>query len=165
MNTFRAVFLAYLLLISEQAFGQDNLCSSNELAVFSCRIGHKIVSLCATADLSETAGTLLYRFGSKSRIEIVFPETSDHPKNHFKMGLMDYSDSSGDFIRFERGDYLYTLYSWAKMPDPYTRDGVEVRKNSKLIADLRCNTSALLPEKGWEILYNAKLPSDSGRYP
>ena len=65
--------------------GPVDHCTEAEVAVFfSCRFADgKVVSLCASPDLSPTAGTLQYRFGEPGAVELSFPSEPAHPRGHF----------------------------------------------------------------------------------
>lgn len=66
-------------------------CKPGERIVFSCPFKHgKTASLCASADLTKTTGTLQYRYGMVGKTpELVFPDLEDrtvarnHPKYWF----------------------------------------------------------------------------------
>lgn len=48
-------------------------CEPTEQIVFSCRIGPKIASLCASKRLTATEGHVQYRFGPPGRVELAAP--------------------------------------------------------------------------------------------
>lgn len=78
-------------------------CAANERVLFSCPFKHgKTVSLCASADLSSTDGTLQYRYGVIGRApELMFPilaegaGASNHPKNWFRWSYFDRTSLGG----------------------------------------------------------------------
>jgi hypothetical protein len=130
------------------AHGSETLCMPGEVKLFACAVktkgkNVKIASLCASNDLSESGGFLYYRFGSKHQVEMSFSDSPTHPKENFRRGLMNYSDANGDFVWFSKGEYSYTMYSWAKGNPSVNGEGVKVRKSGKVIADLGCITPAL----------------------
>ncbi len=69
-------------------------CKPDERVVFSCPFKHgKTASLCASADLTKSTGTLQYRYGAVGRkLELIFPDLEDrtvkrnHPKYWFDWG-------------------------------------------------------------------------------
>jgi hypothetical protein len=162
MNIRCIALLVCLACVIAHAADRVSLCNADEAAVFSCSIGTKIVSLCATSDLTETTGSLYYRFGTNDRIEMVFPENKSHPKTNFMRGGMMYSGGGGDFVRFQRGAYTYTVYS--EFGKGWEREGVTVRKDGRLISSRRCQTPALVAGEGWSRLYKAKVPVDMNRF-
>lgn len=89
-------------LISVSAWSQAKSsaathCKAAERVVFSCPFKHgKTASLCASADLSPTDGTLQYRYGVVGKTpELTFPTLEegagarDHPKTWFQWSYSD----------------------------------------------------------------------------
>lgn len=66
------------------AYAKDKVipthCAPDERVVFSCPFKHgKTASLCASADLTKTTGTLQYRYGVVGKKpELVFPKLGEH---------------------------------------------------------------------------------------
>jgi hypothetical protein len=54
----------------------NTLCAPNERIIFSCPIrkSAKLVSLCASKDLTSNRGYLQYRFGAPGKIELEYPK-------------------------------------------------------------------------------------------
>jgi hypothetical protein len=151
------IYISLLACSTAHAAERASLCKPDEYAVFSCNVGAKLVSLCASSDLSENAGSLFYRFGKKTHIEMVSPDNDKHPKMNFARGVTMYaSGGGGDFIQFVRGLYTYIVY--AEIGKGLDKEGVRVEKAGKVIAELHCKTPALVPGEGWSRVYNAKLP-------
>lgn len=67
------------------------LCNATERVVFSCPFKNgKIVSLCASSDLSIDQGTLHYLYGVRGKKpELIYPSISNHPSNNFWYGEVD----------------------------------------------------------------------------
>ena len=63
-----------------------SLCEKGEKIIFSCTIKEraKIVSLCASPDVSKDRGYIQYRFGLPGKIELEFPQTREHTQQAFK---------------------------------------------------------------------------------
>jgi hypothetical protein len=160
--TVRDVLCIALACLSSPALARESLCNANESAVFSCSVGKKLVSLCATGDLNETTGALYYRYGLKDHVEMVFPENASHPKSNFVLGGTMYSGGGGDFVRFVKGEYTYTVYS--EFGKGWEREGLTVRKDGKLVSTLPCRTPALMAPDNWGKVYGAKLPVDDNRF-
>lgn len=136
-----------------------SLCEAGESAVFSCGVGGgKLVSLCASADLSEHAGTLAYRFGRPGRLELAFPETPAHPRTLFRRGSIASAGGSGDFVSFSRDAHTYTL--WADAGPSGEHAGVAVLQEGRAVASLACLTPALNPDENWARVYKARLPRE-----
>jgi hypothetical protein len=137
---------------------RPSLCTGEEVAIFSCAVGPegKILSLCASPDLSETAGTLAYRFGRKERLELTHPQGEAASRTAFRRGMV--GAAGGDFIRFSRGDTTYTLVYTDGPRLPYFA-GVEVHRGTKRIAALRCRKDPL-GDDAFALLYRGGLPSE-----
>src|SRR5438552_15599515 len=65
----------------------NSLCATNERIIFSCLVKRraKIVSVCASRDLTSERGYLQYRFGLPEKIELEFPKdrTGTQEKFHY----------------------------------------------------------------------------------
>jgi hypothetical protein len=59
------------------------LCHTDETVVFSCATGTHFLSICASPNLSKEAGYLQYRYGSKDKLELVYPTTPQPPTGLF----------------------------------------------------------------------------------
>lgn len=139
------------------------LCLAGEAAVFACQVGDgKLVSLCASADLGEHAGTLTYRFGRPDRLELTFPETPAHPKAHFRRGSIVSAGGGGDFVSFSRDAHTYTL--WADTGPSGEHAGVAVLKDGQTVANLPCRGPALNPDENWARVYKARLPREDAPF-
>jgi hypothetical protein len=69
------------------ALQPNTLCAKNERVIFSCPVKRpaKIVSVCASKDLTSEHGYLQYRFGLPGKIELEFPKdrTGTQEKFHY----------------------------------------------------------------------------------
>ena len=133
------LLLAGLLYITSlPAIATDSHCSGQEQTVFSCSLGKKIVSVCASNDISPTSGYLQYRFGQKNAPELTFPASTE-PSRHadIQARALMFSGGGGGYLRFINGRYNYIVYTaigkgWG------TKDGITVEKDHKPIAHLKC---------------------------
>ena len=130
--------MGLLYLVSLPAIATDSHCTGQEQTVFSCSLGKKIVSVCASKDISPTSGYLQYRFGPKNAPELVFPASTEpaHRSDIQARSLM-FSGGGGGYLRFINGGYNYIVYTaigkgWG------TKDGVSVEKDHKPVAHLKC---------------------------
>ncbi|HEV2512342.1 hypothetical protein [Bosea sp. (in: a-proteobacteria)] len=135
---------------------RPSLCRAGETAIFSCAIGGKTASLCASADLGPSQGSLTYRFGRKGAIELTHPEAPALPDQAFSTAVVGDAGFAGDIVRFNRGETRYTLYSII-VKGQGERDGIRVSRAGRQLADLRCKDFALGAD-AWKLLYRAKLP-------
>lgn len=62
--------------IDSQSLQPNSLCTKDERIIFSCPIKRpaKIVSLCASKDLTNERGYVQYRFGLPGKIELEYPK-------------------------------------------------------------------------------------------
>jgi hypothetical protein len=113
-------------------------CSAQEKVIFSCSMAKgKVVSLCSSPGLNASSGYLQYRFGAiGSQPELVYPETQEHPKDHFKSGTLMYSGGGGAYLEFNHGEYKYVVFTG--IGKGWEREGVVVSKSGKQVALLEC---------------------------
>jgi len=116
----------------------------------------KIVSLCASSDLSENSGHLRYRFGRPGAAEFVYPAENVLAREAFVGGTID--ARGGDFVRFSRGEFTYTVET-AFDPRRGEVAGLKVHRGRKLVLDTTCRSDAL-GDEGWSRVYKAKLPRE-----
>lgn len=135
---------------------RPSLCQAGETAVFSCAIGGKVASLCASPDIGPGQGTLTYRFGRKGAIELAHPDKPVPPGQAFSTAVIGDAGFAGDIVRFSRGETRYTLYSII-VKGQGERDGILVARGGRQLADLKCRDFALGSD-AWKLLYRAKLP-------
>lgn len=135
---------------------RPSLCQAGEAAIFSCAIGGKIASLCASSDIGPGQGNLTYRFGRKGAIELIHPEKPMSPDQAFSTAVVGDAGFAGDIVRFARGETRYTLYSII-VKGQGERDGIRVSRSGRRIADMKCKDFALGAD-AWKLLYRAKLP-------
>jgi hypothetical protein len=65
------------------ASGQTSFCSTTETVAFACRVGGKLVSVCASKDASSVSGYLQYRFGkpdAEEPLELALPNDRPVPR-------------------------------------------------------------------------------------
>jgi hypothetical protein len=136
-NTTMAMLgLAYS--ISFPAFATDSHCNAQEQTVFSCSLGKKMVSVCASKDISSTKGYLQYRFGPLKVPELLFPASTEaSDRSIMRSGVYMFSGGGGAYLRFINGPYHYIVYTaigkgWG------TKEGVAVEKDNKLISNIKC---------------------------
>jgi len=93
------------------------LCKSNEFVVFSFQTkANKTASLCVSKNITKTSGYLLYRFGTKAKIELAFP--LDTLNSLSKFSFAHYNRGGGkqnaamsvNNLVFTNGSTTYTLY-------------------------------------------------------
>lgn len=147
---------------ASDSFAAGSHCSSEEDTIFSCSTGKKTISVCASEDLSASDGYLQYRFGVKGKPELVVPQTLERLEGEIKGSTLMFSGGGGAYLRFEKGQYDYIVYSaigrgWGE------KDGVAVEKNGTLVTSLKCKGS-VISEIGPELFEQAGLPDDGGDF-
>ena len=148
--------IASLVCGTALADTRPSLCQPTETAVFSCAIGSKVASLCASPDIGPSQGSLIYRFGRQDAIELTHPDRSVPPDQAFSTAVIGDAGFAGDIVRFSRGETRYTLYSII-VKGQGERDGILVSRGGRRLAELKCKDSALGAD-AWKLLYRAKLP-------
>lgn len=87
------------------------LCARNERTIFSCPIKRpaKIVSLCASKDLTSERGYVQYRFGLPDKVELEFPK--DRTGTQQKFQYTHYFRAQVDLteISFSSNGYEYQI--------------------------------------------------------
>jgi hypothetical protein len=138
------------------------LCEAGERPLFSCPTGKKMISVCASPDLSASAGYLRYRFGrSQQKLELSYPADNRHPRQYFHF----YRDrvsakASGEQLSFSIGAFSYVVFVERSAFD-FNGSGVLVKSGGKLIARLTCNQERPAPDRLYDL---AGLGLPAGEY-
>lgn len=119
------------------AHAEPTICPQPQRAVFSCAVGARQLAVCASDPLTETTGTLQYRFGRPSQVELAFPSMGAAWREVTRGGTLMFSGGGGAFIVFDRRPYRYVVYSaigkgWG------SKAGVVVERSGKRVANLNC---------------------------
>ncbi|MFT3818727.1 MAG: hypothetical protein QM750_13975 [Rubrivivax sp.] len=124
------------------------LCTATETVVFDCPVpGGRRASVCASADLSTSAGTLQYRFGRPGKLELQWlpaaavPAAAADWRAGVKAGHVMYAGGGGAYLRFAAPPFDYVVYSasgrgWGR------KAGVMVLKDGQRAAVRRCAAPA-----------------------
>lgn len=133
-------------------------CKPDERVVFSCPFKHgKTASLCASADLTKTTGTLQYRYGVIDKTpELVYPKLGeyenpvyDHPSRNFDW----YSSLS---IPMPNGSIGRANTKWSTKNVP-TGDGVRIYLNFSPIDENPAINFTIQAEAGFEASYQGAM--------
>lgn len=129
------------------------LCTPKEVAVFSCQVGAKTLSLCANGVLTKTTGWMQYRFGRPGMApELSFPEAKELAAKSFDVttGNMMVDGAHWDFwsVRFATGGATYEVH-WRE-GGAFNREfeglgKVEVHTKDNRAVTLRCKQDTLSP--------------------
>lgn len=128
-----------LLLCAMPALAQaatSTHCKAEEQVIFSCNVGKKVVSICASDTLGPAAGTAQYRFGALGKIELKIPAQPQHPTTFSRLGVMRGPAWVDTHIRVANGEYAYTVYEGEGRG--WQRSGVLVTKYDQTLANLSC---------------------------
>ena len=90
--------------------GTSTHCMPEEQVIFSCSVGKKVVSICASDTLGPTSGRAQYRFGALGKIELKIPAQPQHPTTFSRLGVMRGPAWVDTHIRVVNGEYAYTVY-------------------------------------------------------
>jgi hypothetical protein len=127
------------------------LCAVGERPIFSCPTGKKTISVCASPDLTATAGYLKYRFGrSQQRIELSYPADNAHPRQHFHFHSESFAKGSGEQLSFSIGAFAYIVFVERSVFN-FNSSGVLIKSGDKLIARLTCDQERPTPDKLYEL--------------
>ena len=136
-------------------------CTANERIVFSCATDIKVVSVCASGDLTQSGGSLSYRFGPLGRPEISYP-SSGAPRDVVKAGRWVFAGGGGAWLAFHRSPYRYIVYS-AIGRGWHERAGLAVEKDGRLLTNLRCRGMPI-SELGPDFFSSAGISDDEAPF-
>ena len=139
--------LCLTLIAFSQAALADTHCSNTEKVVFSCSFGKKMVSICASSDLSASAGYMQYRFGAKDKVELQYPQTQLHPRGKFDVKRQTPVLDNGTRaklteVSFVQGDFKYIVDSMDT--GSIDKTTLNVERNGKQLASLVCNNASIV---------------------
>jgi hypothetical protein len=106
------MFMAPEVSSSVARLQPGSLCERSEQIIFSCRIRKpsKIVSLCASKELTKDRGYLQYRFGLPGKIELEFPKEREAGSAAFKYKHYFRAQFDLTEISFSSDGYEYTIF-------------------------------------------------------
>jgi hypothetical protein len=107
------------------------LCKLHEEVYLSCQSEGKIISLCASGNISPNNGYVQYRFGTTDHIALEFPKKRFPPMHHFRISDISEGSLSFTHVKFRSGNYDYVLYQGFP-------SGVYIKKSGKLVSNLLC---------------------------
>jgi len=158
----KALLAALALLLAKPAMAAATLCQPREKVVFACTTGKKLVSVCASEGLKPGAGAMYYRFGTKDKIELAFPEAPTMPAKFASVGSLMYSGGGATYLRLQNGGYHYVAYSG--MGKGWDKQGVAVEKGGKIVANLLCKDLAGGDLESMGFFEKAGIPEDKSGF-
>lgn len=89
-------------------------CTDREQTVFSCSIAKsaKIVSLCASGNLTKNDGNLVYRFGPPGKIELEFPSPATNSLQQFRYAHYSRYQTDRTEVSFTIGQFDYSVFDY-----------------------------------------------------
>lgn len=105
----------------------ESLCTENERSLYSCTMGKKLLSICASNDLSKSTGYLQYRFGRIDHLELQYPAEKVHPRGLFSLSFAG-GGAKASFARlqFFNSGHKYTVIAYSSAGDDWAY-GVEIK--------------------------------------
>ncbi|MEJ2677309.1 MAG: hypothetical protein P8011_19415 [Acidihalobacter sp.] len=103
---------SYLLGIGAKPIRAKTLCKRDQITVLTGELKNKkMVSLCASPDISKEKGYLQYRYGrSRTSIELEYPKRKLPPKLCFKENWESGDLGGSHALSFWIGEYRYTVF-------------------------------------------------------
>ncbi|WP_313563662.1 XAC2610-related protein [Ruminiclostridium cellobioparum] len=109
----------------------DDLCTDNENVLFSFKIADSAKTLSVCQSKTKPA-FIVYRFGSKDKIELEFPENKADSWSKFtysyylRGGGADNEGMDLNYLSFESGGYKYKIYQEFTVEDNMTNVGIKI---------------------------------------
>lgn len=152
---------------------QRSLCSDRETAVFACRVGTKLASVCVSKDAARDRGTLQFRVGvagSRLPLEVAAPADAMPPSRAASGESVAFSGGGGSWLRLREGDAAYVTYSgvgrWGPRGETREKQGVLVERGGKIVSHLRCTERyETLPDGEWFEAMGVDRGSESFDFP
>ena len=130
-----------IYFLSSTVIASESHCNTQEQIIFSCSIGTKVVSVCASKDLSATQGYVQYRFGVTSKPELLFPSSTQTivPRTNIQARTLMFAGGGGAYLRFINGNYNYNYIVYSAIGQSWgAKDGIVVEKDRKIMVNLLC---------------------------
>lgn len=136
------VCVAILVALANPAIARSTLCKKSEINYSSCRSGARLISLCASSDLSGERGYMQFRYGRPGHLEVAYPDTTQHPRFAFYGKQYTFGDGAEYRLTFKVGDLVYVLFDNTVWPTPRQdggiRHGLTIYRNGKIVKELPC---------------------------
>ncbi|MGI4745813.1 MAG: hypothetical protein ACRYGI_08980 [Janthinobacterium lividum] len=142
-----AVLLGVMTMSDAMATASDtSLCKSGETPLFSCPIGHKIVSVCSDG----TKAT--YYFGTSDRIELSSQALSiaDHMFSGGGEAQISVSHAAYGYIVYHKT--TRTSFSADGHNDSDFTSGVVVQKNGETVSTKQCGSDATISSDAHRVI-------------
>ena len=89
-----------------------SLCTQGEKVFFNCSVKRsaKLVSLCASGDVSKTRGYVQYRFGTPDKVELEYPAEKAGSQEKFEYHHYFRAQVDETEISFSSGGFKYSIF-------------------------------------------------------
>jgi hypothetical protein len=87
-------------------YGKSALCGAEEVALWTCERRKRRYALCASPDVTRSAGYMQYRSSVRGKVTFMFPATRKPPLGSFTYRSFPNGDAAVEFVN---GDYRYSL--------------------------------------------------------
>jgi hypothetical protein len=121
------------------AEGKISLCRADEKVFFACSTGEKLVSVCASPDISATAGYVQFRYGAAENTEIAWPEARI-PRQYVTKGDLVYAGAIGTYLRFKMDETSFVVFSASGKK---SAQGLVVEKGGTVFMKRRCQSTSV----------------------
>jgi len=123
----------------------NTLCAKDERIIFSCPVKRaaKIVSVCASKDLTSERGYLQYRFGLPEKIELEYPKDRQATQQKFQYSHYFRAQFEMTSINFTIDGYEYSVfddYNGEEKPTISTQGVSVTRPGKPKEVSLACRT-------------------------
>jgi hypothetical protein len=156
LSSFRGfrIALAAVVMLCPVSFAADDappapqtLCAGAETAMFSCSVlSGKVVSLCASPDLSRDTGYLQYRYGRNAEnIELEFPRSTHRGDGTFKYMQQYFGKGGTTALAFWVGPFRYSVFRTTSAFG-FNGAGIIVSKDNRRVAYMRCNDKTIVTD-------------------
>ncbi len=137
-----------LTLASASAVAHGSHCENAEKTLFSCFVSNKVVSVCASPNLSPTDGYMQFRFGRLKAPELLIPKLNEHPLKYVDAETYQAASGQNGALTFTNGDYAYTVYWESYRSDRSApngssvwleKSGLSTSHKGKVVSDTQCS--------------------------
>lgn len=139
MKIIISTFIILLISLKTQAADLGH-CALDEMVIFSCSLGKRSVSVCASKDAGKDRGYVQYRFGQPGKLELVYPEHKEPANKFFSFRNAIVAGGYSNSVTFSKGSFNYTVTSLFSGGES---GFVEVSKSGKAIATLSCKSAPI----------------------
>jgi len=148
----------------------ETLCTTDEVVLFSCNTGRRIISLCGSMKPVGPASYIQYRYGRPNQLELVYPTDKKPPGQLFKTDFTTYARGSMESnVSFAVGEYSYTIYANIILgssddmnnapPGEYgPHAGVLVYRHEKVLKDIACRSEDLTGDEATDLVTSRMAP-------